>query len=72
MPLPAGDYPAADGQLQESLAAMSRISPTHLDTQNTLIELIRLNDAWGRPLRAAAYRAQLEAARTPAKAPSSK
>jgi hypothetical protein len=51
---------------------MSRISPTHLDTQNTLIELIRLNDAWGRPQRAAVYRAQLEAARTPAKAPSSK
>jgi serine/threonine protein kinase/Tfp pilus assembly protein PilF len=67
-----GDYPAAEGQLTQALAAMSRISPTHLDTQNTLIELIRLDEAWGRPQRAAAYRAQLDAARTPAKAPSSK
>jgi pentatricopeptide repeat protein len=64
-----GDYPAAEAQLKEALAAMTRISPTHLDTQNTLIELIRLDQAWGRPQHAGVYRAQLDAARTPAKAP---
>ena len=67
-----GDYPAAEAQLKEALAAMTRISPTHLDTQNTLIELIRLDEAWGRPQQAGVYRAQLDAARTPATAPAAR
>jgi pentatricopeptide repeat protein len=64
-----GDYGAAEGQLKDALATISSISTAHLDTQNTLTELVRLYEAWGRPQQAAPYRAQLEASKQQAAAP---
>ena len=67
-----GDYAAAESQLKEALAAIASISANHLDTQSTLIELIRLYEAWDRPQLAAPYRLQLEAAKAQSSAPPAK
>jgi eukaryotic-like serine/threonine-protein kinase len=57
-----GSYAAAEPQLREAVAAITRIGAYNQDTQSTLAELVHLYEVWGRPQLAVPYRTRLEKA----------